>query len=410
VELINLDTSWRLGLGRGGWGPRLDLLRALLTYPLRPAETMAGLVGIAGSALGHYDAAIRHRPLVGLAGADAHAKLALLDVEPGDNRFSLPFPGYGPVFQTLSIRARLDRPLTGDAAADGAGLLDAIRRGRVYAAVDGLATPPAFEFRGEHAGGVVREGERIDQGPVTLSVRSNAPPTFRTVIRNSDRVLAAGNRGTDLSVRVDEPGAYRVEIRAADRPGEPLWLLSNPIYVGTSGAAPRAARRDSEPRVGASHVLFDGATAGAWRVETDARSRAELEVTAERALRLQYWLADGPRAGQFAALAVDIPRPQAPFAAIAFSARAESPMRISVQLRWPLESGGVIRRQRSVYVGTTEAEYHVAVDDMRPAVGETSLRQPPLDAAQSLMFVVELTHAKPGAAGTLLTRDIRLAP
>ena len=43
VELLNPDTSWRVHALRPGVAPKLRLARGLLTYPVRPSETIAAL-------------------------------------------------------------------------------------------------------------------------------------------------------------------------------------------------------------------------------------------------------------------------------------------------------------------------------------------------------------------------------
>jgi hypothetical protein len=405
VEVVNLDTGWRQRAGVAGWSGAFSLMRALAGYPLRPSETLADLLTATPADLSPYDAVSNRRSVVAVAGADAHAKLALFDSEPGDNRFSLPFPGYASVFRALTIRIRLDRPLNGDAAADGAAVLGAIREGRLYGVADGLASPPAFEFTAEHGEQVVREGGRIRaDGPVLFRVRSNAPPPFTTLIKSGARALAAGN-GPELTVRAGEPGAYRVEIRRADATGERTWLLSNPIYIGEEEPS-HASETAHAPR--GSRPLYSGGDGKDWNVEADPRSKAGLELTLQpnRQLKLAYQLADGPPAGQFAALAQGTPGGVAPFDRIAFTARADRPMRISVQLRVENSPGRGDRWQRSVFLDGTARTYVVPFPEMTP-VGEVEagLRA---SKVHSVMFVVELTNTKPGSAGAFWVSDVRL--
>ena len=64
-------------------------LEALLAYPFRPAAAIASLIDESPDVLARWDAIAPRRRVVGLAGVDAHAKLALREVDPGDNRFSI---------------------------------------------------------------------------------------------------------------------------------------------------------------------------------------------------------------------------------------------------------------------------------------------------------------------------------
>src|SRR5262249_45108543 len=137
-------------------------------------------------AVRNWESATRRRRVVAIAGVDAHAKIAPRNADPGDSRFALPFPGYEPSFRVLSVHLRTDRPLSGaNAAADAAVVMRAIRGGHLYTAVDAVATPASFEFTASNDHGTVREGDELGAGgPITLTVRSNAPAAFSTSIWN----------------------------------------------------------------------------------------------------------------------------------------------------------------------------------------------------------------------------------
>ena len=182
VEWVNPDTSWRVRAA-SGWRSRFSLLQGLLHYPIRPSETLASLLTGSDDTMSRWNSVAERRPVVGLAGADAHAKLELRDADPGDNRFSIPLPGYEASFKMLSVHVRPDAPLSGDAAADAALVMRAIRAGHLYVAIDGLASPPSFEFSATNALGTARGGDELGVGgPVTLRVRSNAPAGFTTIV------------------------------------------------------------------------------------------------------------------------------------------------------------------------------------------------------------------------------------
>ena len=84
------------------------------TYPFRPSETIGQLFGESTAAPARWESLTRRRRVVALGGTDAHAKLAFGDVDPGDNRFSLPIPSYEAAFGSLTLHARLDGALSGD--------------------------------------------------------------------------------------------------------------------------------------------------------------------------------------------------------------------------------------------------------------------------------------------------------
>ena len=61
MEIINLDTSWRVLAQQTGFWPRWRLLAALGTYRFRPAETIAGLLGDSPEILDRWESLTRRR-------------------------------------------------------------------------------------------------------------------------------------------------------------------------------------------------------------------------------------------------------------------------------------------------------------------------------------------------------------
>jgi hypothetical protein len=409
MEIINLDTSWRVLAQQTGFSPKWRLLAALVTYPFRPEETIASLLGGSPETLDRWESLTRRRRVVGVAGADAHAKLALMDVEPGDNRFSLSFPSYEAVFRTLSVHVRPDRPLSGDSLADASAIVGALRRGHLYIVIDGVASPPSFEFTAENRHGLAREGDELGAGgPVTLRVRSNAPADFTATVWKGSRVLAAGHHESGFMVAApEEPGIYRVEIRASSWPRQPPWIMSNPIYVrgaepgGLRGGEPDA-RTPAQVRAVAS--VFPAKTMG-WSVEHDPGSRADLEVTPSE-MRFQYTLAADLLVRPLAAL-VAAPLELLPSDRLSFTIAADRPMRVSVQLRTGVDGSPAERWQRSVYVDTVERNRTVFFDEFTP-VGATRSPRPPLAEMPSVLFVIDTVNTRSGASGQLRIKSVAL--
>jgi hypothetical protein len=399
LELINPDTSWRIGLNSPGWRPRLRLFTSLVNYPFRSPETLASLLQRPTDVLIRWENLAERRHVVALAGVDAHAKLTLRNADPGDNRWSLPFPGYETAFRMLSVHVRPDRALSGDAAADAPLILHALRSGHVFTAIDGLASPPSFEFSASNARGTAQAGDDLSAGgPVTLRVRSNAPPEFTTVVWQGSRVLSTDHHEQDFTVQAPEaPAVYWTEILSTGRERPLGWVVSNPIYVRAPGPTAKLLMR---PPASQSAPIFDGTTNG-WRVEHDAVSLAAIETApgvAGRELRLRYALDSEPSARPFVALVNDRPSGLAANDRLTFTIRAEHPMRISVQLRAGQPSGE--RWQRSVYVEAVEQERTVYFDDLTP-VGVTGTWRPTFSIIHDLMFVIDTTNAKPGSSGRL---------
>jgi len=179
IEWINPDTSWRLKLRQPGWQVGWNVLTTLAAYPFRAPETITRLLGETDLGADRWESFAHKRRVVLLAGADAHANLQLTNGDPGDGGFALPIPGYQTSFRVMSVHVRPDRPLTGEAMRDATTVMQAIRRGHAYVAIDGRATPPAFQFTAANARGAAGAGDALESGgSVTLRIRSNAPSSF----------------------------------------------------------------------------------------------------------------------------------------------------------------------------------------------------------------------------------------
>lgn len=419
IEMVNLDTVWRQwvleartpGSPASGrptqWGARRRILSALFDYPFRPAETIASLIQ-PSTIVGEWAAQAERRRIVMLAGADAHAKLALRG-DPADNQYVLAVPGYESAFRTMSVHVALERPLSGDAATDAPALVRALRGGHLYSAIDGIATPPSLEFTASNGLGTVHEGDELHTGgPVTLRVRSNAPPGFTTTVWNGAKVLSADHREPDFTVAAGEgSGVYWVEIRSTDRPEPLLWIRSNPVYIRDLAAT---ARGPARPPAAGSQALFDGTSIAGWSAEHDPTSLAVVETASSiggMELRLRFGLAGGAPAGQVVTLVRDLPEGVASQDRVTFTVRGERPMRVAVQLRGGVGDSNNDRWQRSVYVDTVDQERTVFFDDFLP-VGATHSPRPPLDRIRMLLFAVDMTNTKPGTSGRLWLKRVAL--
>ena len=390
IEILNLDTSWRQRVTDTSWRPKAGLIAKLFTYPIRPVESITSLIS-RSSVFYRWDALSKRRHLVTLAGADAHRAS-----DPVAARLSVPIPSYESSFRTVSVRVRPDRALTGDAPSDAAMIIRAIRAGHLYSAVDGAATPPAFEFTATNALGTVHPGDQLaTSGPVTLHVRSNAPDGFTTTIWDGVQAITSDRTERDFTVTAPAgPAVYWAEVRGAGRLSAVPWITSNAIYVrAPEAAAPLPVR----PPARTSRPLFDGRTLGTWGIEHDPTSLGAVDlvssVTGENSLRLRFGLSGGAPASQFTALAVGTPQGVAPNDRIDFIARAEHPMRISVQIRT-----ATARWQRSIYVDTFNQPHTIFFDEFTP-VGEAETYRAPLADVRAILFVVDTTNTKAGASG-----------
>ena len=151
---------------------------------------------------------------------------------------------------------------------------------------------------------------------------------------------------------------------------------------------------------------------GGWntiRRRSQRWARRQTDVAAP--LELRYQLAAqlaGARSSQtYAALLAEIAGGVGAHTQLTFSARAEHPIRISVQLRNGVSGQPEERWQRSVYVDTVERDDVVRFDDLTP-VGDTRSRHPAINEIRYVLFVVDTTNTKPGSSGRVWIRGAAL--
>lgn len=407
LEWLNGDSEWR---DESAW----SLARVLFAYPVRKPESLASILDRPDDTLRRWDALTRRRRVVALAGADAHARLGLRSVgEPYDNTARLPVPSYEQTFRTFSI-ALSGVTMTGDAAADAAAVIDAVRNGHVYSVVDALAGPAAMTFiagtPSQSAAAIAQGGDAVPiTGPVALRVDVQAEPDARIELLKDGTRVAMGEGARLLHV-TGEPGVYRVEVFLPDAPGTPPvpWILSNPIYVGRNVTETPLA--DPHARVTDVASQYDNGPAPDWRIESSPEAQGVVDVVPAlrgTQLLMRYAIGGAASASPYAALVMPAGPALSGYDRLMFTARADRPMRLSIQLRAP--SGALGERwQRSVYLDATDRPITVHFDDLTP-VGVTSQRRPVLSQIDSVLFVVDRVNTALGAGGQIWIDDVKYA-
>ncbi len=399
LEWLNLDSEWRDET-------RARLTRTLFTYPLRKPEVLASLISRPVSVLKHWDETSATRRIVALASTDAHGQIVWQGGAPRRGLVALEFPSYEVCFRTLTTRLELDGPLTGNAEADARTVIAALRSGHHYTALDALAAPPAFEFRGRAGGIVAREGDVLAaSGPVALEARVNAPRGATLMIFRNGTVI---RETTDLRLMYvvnGEPAVYRVEVRVPNAPGRPpvSWIMSNPIYVGEPHRPPPAARPAATDTV---DLLDAGSIAPHWAHEQDRSSTATVVDTGTSGsppLLFRYSLGPGQPYDQFAALVRPVENGLANYDRVTIRARASRPLRISVQLRASSRHDSQ-RWQRSVYLDATARTVTIFLDDVNPMEG--AVGRAPLARIDALLFVIDTNNTAPGTSGEIAFSQI----
>jgi hypothetical protein len=373
IEWVNADSEWRDET-------RTALARAALGYFVRPSEALSELLD-RPAALQRWDRWSASRPIVALAGADAHGGIGRGTEEGSAGVLArLGIPSYEAAFRTFSNRVILDRPLTGDPAVDARGVFAAIRRGSVFTVVDALATPGLLDFH--------RDGS-------TLVTRVAAPPRAQLVMIHQGTEVARTS-GPELRWESGgDGGPYRVEVHLSDAPGTPPvpWLVSNELFTSLAGP---------KPRIG-FEVPWTGSFSAPvpWRIEKEPSSSGELETTSAGAT-LTYGLGQDRQNSPFVALATDL-RGES-FSAIEAALSSSRPTRVSIQGR----ADGTGRWGSSVFVDSSNRLVRIPLSALRSM--EHGGPIPPSTSLTSILIVIDSTNTPPGASGRLTVRSLRLVP
>jgi hypothetical protein len=360
-----------------------------------------------------WDELAATRKVVALAGSDAHARLGFSQrTDPDEGAgFHVRLPGYESTFRAFSNHVALDAPLSGDAAADAARIIEAIRNGRVYSVIDALASPGRLTFSATSGSQSAPMGGSLAiEGDVLLHATAVAPPgTTLVLLRNGQRVHEVTDGALETNGGKD-PAVYRIEAYTANPPGGPPvpWMVSNPIYAGmeSEAATPPVPEPLSRIPARSGEAAAEFGANDTSTVSAGVPSEARLRTFAgDPAIDWQFALSPGSAVGQFAAVAVPVSGGLAAFDRVRFRASAAAPMRLWVQLRAPV--GNTERWGRTFYVDTEERIIDVAFATFAP-IGVTSSVRAPLDRVESLLFVADTLNTLPGSKGRVTISELGL--
>ena len=241
IEWLNGDSEWRDD-------SRIRLWRAAAGYLFRPGPALTMLLDRPAT-LYRWDHLTASRRVVGLAGLDAHGGIGRR-AEDG-NRSNIPgIPSYVASFNSFSLKVELERPWSGDAGADAKALFAAIRAGRVYSVIDGIARNGVLDFHAETATGqsIPMGGELPSGTTATLVARALMPASGEIVLIHDGHAIATA-AGDVRQRRVEwrrvvpgrGPGARRAgrAARPVDCRQSDLFLA--PRLLDAGGGAGRGA-------------------------------------------------------------------------------------------------------------------------------------------------------------------------
>jgi hypothetical protein len=406
IEWLNGDSEWRDE-------SLLSLARALFMYPMYGTAALMTLLDRPVSVLERWDALTAERRIVAIAASDAHARLGLRNLGEPDGRGSaLHVPSYENTFRMFS-NVLPAATLSGDARRDAEVVLAAIRDGRLYSVIDGLAGPGTLSFTATSGTTTVSFGDVLtnaDEATVLrVSVQGGLDDAQLVLIKDG-QVLETGMGTTLERVVTGTSAVYRAEVSLPGAPGDPAvpWMVSNPIYVGRASAEPIVAAQLLPPSTFA--FRYRDGPASAWTVEHSPESLGaidEINALTGQQLSLRYALGGNASSSAFTAFVMPAGPDMASYDRLMFTGRANHPMRLSVQIRERGRAGGE-RWHRSVYLEPTAREITVSFGDMRPR-GQTSRLRPELANVESVLFVLDTVNTPLGGNGTVWLDDVRYA-
>jgi hypothetical protein len=307
--------------------------------------------------------------------------------------------------------------LTGRFDADRRVVLDALRHGRSYIGIDGLADAGGFSFVAEAPGQRWTMGDTV--APVAgLRLKAGGRlPAGSRVLLVRDGTLMTESQGA-LDVAVPGAGVYRTEVHVDD--ALVPWILSNPIYVFDSATrAKREERAAWPPRPeapAATMVLDDFEGRTAFQSGTDSRSSVSPQVLDPRggsdgrgAARLEFHIGEPSvdHSSVFAALVDWTHRDLSGRSGLVFSVRADGVYRMWVQVRDENTTAedGTEWWFQSVRTSTEWRRMAVPFARLRSTNARTDGRLD-LDKVRAIVFIVDRGSVKPGTHGTIWLDDL----
>lgn len=404
MEIINGDSAWR----RAG---RLRLATTVPLYYVNPTYAMLRLLRPVPETLERWDSLLAERDVVGILGADAHARLPISDGS------QLRLPSYEAVFSLGRNHLLLDEPLSGDAEADRDAVLAALRDGRFYIGFDGLAPADRFSFVVESAGGHRwTMGQSVTHRPgLRARAGGRLPAGSRVRLLRDGETIAESEELLD--VELPGPGVYRVEVHVDAWAGP--WVLTNPIAVFDEGtlAGRVAAYPAPPPPVEPATMIdsFDGATVfapahdDASQLDDDVLDPAAGENGAARlAFRLGEPTAEHPDV--FAALVNEEERDLTGHRGLSFRARSDGVYRVWLQVRDDNPGSaddGTEWWTTSVKTTTEWQQVSIPFTRLRSTNPRTDGRLD-LDEVRAIVFVVDKGAIRPDVQATIWLDELGL--
>jgi hypothetical protein len=232
MEIWNDDAVWRQNNA-------LSMFTSFLLYPFNSRLALVRLARTPSENLAKWDELQLHRHVAGICGSDAHAAITV------DNRTIARFPGYYSVFSLIRQHILLNAQADPDHAGASV-ILDALKQGNSFCAVDALAPSNGFvqSIASAHTSPqTAGPGDSIAYSPgatLHVAVPAGSPPAILRILRDGREIAKQQTQSLDLPV--PGPGSYRAEAYLR-QPGLTsfgrwtLWIFANPVNVTSAPTA-----------------------------------------------------------------------------------------------------------------------------------------------------------------------------
>lgn len=194
------------------------------------------------------DRLARDRPVFATLGSDVGRHFQLFGIP-------MRLPTAEVLFRLASNHLLLRSELTGDPESDRKKLLQGIAQGQTYLALDAIGNPKGFAAWFEDESGTYPIGSRVQWrkagGRIFVRLPKRPKTPFETAILRDGQVVMTSN-SVDTQYNVNEPGVYRVVVRAFLSPslfdgGRWLpWIWTNPITLLEPGLASVAKSAETQ--------------------------------------------------------------------------------------------------------------------------------------------------------------------
>lgn len=218
------DSRWktRADLGFTGlevWSYMYDWISEVQWWnlPMKIARPLPALRGPSPETLTLWDRLGARRSIAGYGGVDAHAK----PVVPGVKIFP-----YRDMFQSIRNHLILEHPFSGNNSEDKALVLQALRKGRCFIALDQPDDSTGFRFRASIGEKDLKMGDSCLIADDEAEFQGGCPKTACMILMR-DGIPCFESEASQWSFKTQLPGVYRVEVWRRGRP----WIFSNPIYI-----------------------------------------------------------------------------------------------------------------------------------------------------------------------------------